>query len=103
MRKKINPADRMHPVSISLHPSDLIVLDKLADAQNMSRSKFITSIIKMKGIKELGVKASEKHVAPTQNWNGKKTIEMRACNPHHKDGMCKHHVCQAVYKKEGLL
>lgn len=90
-------------VSMSLSREALTILDNLADRMKRTRSSVIEEMIVAKGFKDLGLKATEKHVAPTQKWNGEKTRDFGACNPGHRDGMCKHHVCQAVYKKEGLL
>jgi len=90
-------------VSMSLSREALVILDNLATRTNRTRSSVIEEMIKAKGFKDLGLKATEKHVSSLQKWNGEKTRDSGACNPHHVNGLCKHHACEAVYKKEGLL
>ena len=102
MKKRLSPLDAKKPVSISMTIADLTILDNLATNLKLTRSAVVAQMIREKGFKDLGLKATEKHVAPRQNWNGEKTRELGACNPYHKDGKCKHHVCQAVYRKEGV-
>jgi hypothetical protein len=54
-------------------------------------------LLRDKGMKDLGLMALEKHLAPFQKWKG------NACPPQHKLGVCQHSHCQSVYKKEGLI
>tara|TARA_Y100000289_G_C3912443_1_gene145470 strand:- start:537 stop:845 length:309 start_codon:yes stop_codon:yes gene_type:complete len=102
MKKRLNPLDAKKPVSISMTLGDLTILDNIASSMKTTRSAIVSQMIRAKGYKDLGLKATEKHVAPRQNWNGEKTRDLGACNPYHKDGKCKHHACQAVYRKEGV-
>jgi len=103
MVRPTKPAnERKQAVTVSLAPATLLILDNLAKAQHMNRSQVIDSMLKAKGFKDLGLKATEKHVSARQTWNGPKTRDLGACNPMHIDGKCSHQSCQAVYKKEGL-
>ena len=102
MKKRLSGVDKKMPVSISMKLSDLTILDNLASSLNTTRSAVVAQMIQEKGFKDLGLKATEKHVAAVQKWNGEKTRDLGACTPYHKDGKCKHHVCQAVYRKEGV-
>ena len=103
MVRPTKPAnERKQAVTVSLAPATLLILDNLAKAQHMNRSQVIDSMLKAKGFKDLGLKATEKHVSARQSWNGPKTRDLGACNPMHIEGKCKHHACQAVYRKEML-
>lgn len=103
MRPTIDVNKRKQPISLSLLPSDIVILDNLAKASKKNRSQVVQEMLRAKGFKDLGLKATEKHMSPRQRWNGSKTRDLGACNPMHIDGKCQHPSCQAVYKKEGLL
>jgi len=102
MKRRLDPIEAKRPVSISMTNADLTILDNLATNLKMTRSAVVAQMVREKGFKDLGLKATEKHVAAVQKWNGEKTRDLGACTPYHKDGKCKHHVCQAVYRKEGV-
>ena len=103
MVRPTKPAnERKQAVTVSLAPATLLILDNLAKAQHMNRSQVIDSMLKAKGFNDLGLKATEKHTGTVQKWNGPKTRELGACNPHLTQGKCRHYACQAVYRKEGL-
>ena len=109
------PHERKQAVTISLAPTDLVILDNLAKHMKTHRSGVISQMLVAKGWKDLGLKATDdkKHVAPIQNWPNEfqarrlgKTWNRdgpRACNPTHKDGKCKHHDCMIVYRRYGVI
>ena len=111
-RKTIPPESRKLVSSFTLSPIALVMLDNLAehlsaDTQTtLSRSKVVDLLIQNAAHRELGLSATEKHTA-NRKWKiylgNRRYRELKACNPHHKDGMCKNSACQAVYEKEGLI
>jgi len=104
---------RKQPVTISLAPTDLVILDNLAKNQKMNRSQVISNMLVSKGFNELGLSAIETHTMPIQNWPnlyqakqlGKKYDydKMGACNPKGSDGVCRHPNCLIVYRYYGVI
>ena len=102
-RKSVLEAKK--PVTFSLEPVNLVILDNLADATNQNRSQVINGLIKAAGFNELGLSALEKHLAtpgPIRARRGGKWVETEsvACNPYGIHGECPHSACQAAYRKE---
>ena len=107
--------ERKQAVTISLSPSDLVILDNLATHLKTHRSGVISQMLVAKGWKDLGLKAADKraHTAPVQNWPNEYQAKARsftfdrdapkACNPAHRDGKCSHQECQVVYRRYGVL
>ena len=109
-RKQQN--DRKQPVTISLHPTDLVILDNLAKHTKRSRSAVISEMLVAKGFKDLGLSATSQHTAARQEWPTRFQAQQRgikydpdspkACNPAHIDGKCNHESCRIVYRKYGV-
>ena len=109
-RKPIN--ERKQPVTISLSPTDIVILDNLAKAGKQNRSQVISAMLVAKGWGDLGLKAVETHKMPVQNWPNQhqaRALGVRydpdkqgACNPKGKDGKCKHTSCMTVYRRYGV-
>lgn len=109
-RKPVN--ERKQPVTISLSPTDIVILDNLSKAGNKNRSQVISAMLVAKGWGELGLKAVEKHTAMVQNWPNQHQARAlgkrydpdspHACNVKHKDGKCKHTNCMTVYRRYGV-
>lgn len=107
-----DPTDRKQPVTVSLHPTDLVILDNLAKHNKKSRSAVISEMLVAKGFKDLGLRATEQHTAAKQTWPTRYQAEQRgyrydpdgpkACNPAHIDGKCNHPTCRIVYRKYGV-
>ena len=114
-RPSKQPHERKQAVTISLAPTDLVILDNLAKHLKTHRSGVISQMLVAKGWKDLGLKAAEqrKHVASVQNWPSAyqaqalgKTYDRdapKACNPAHRDGKCTHHDCMIVYRRYGVI
>ena len=60
--------ERKQPVTISLSPTDLVILDNLARVEKKNRSQIISAMLVSKGFKDLGLSAIELHKMPVQNW-----------------------------------
>tara|TARA_Y100001973_G_C5201472_1_gene338034 strand:+ start:1832 stop:2176 length:345 start_codon:yes stop_codon:yes gene_type:complete len=101
------------PVTISLSPTHLVILDNLAKMGKTTRSYIIQEMLKEKGWKDLGLKAVEQHTTAIQVWPNKyqaKHLGFRydpdgpkACNPYIADGKCTHSNCRTVYLKYGVV
>ena len=113
-RPPLPPNERKQAVTISLAPTDLVILDNLAKHLKTNRSQVISQMLVAKGWKDLGLKATEGHNASVQNWPNKYQCENylkvrfdpeapTACNPHLKDGRCSHTDCMIVYRKYGVV
>ena len=104
--------ERKQPVTISLSPTDLVILDNLARVEKKNRSQIISAMLVSKGFKDLGLSAIELHKMPVQNWPNQhqaKALGKRydadkqgACNPKGKDGKCNHQNCRIVYRYYGV-
>jgi hypothetical protein len=104
---------RRQAVTISLAPTDLVILDNLVRVVKTNRSKVISEMLVAKGFNDLGLSAIESHEMPTQNWPHKHQAKAlghsvydadsaRACNPAGMNGKCKHQSCQIVYRFFGV-
>lgn len=106
------PHERKQAVTISLHPTDLVILDNLAKHSKRSRSAIISEMLVAKGFNDLGLRATSQHTAVRQNWPTRYQAQQRgikydadapkACNPAHIDGKCNHESCRIVYRKYGV-
>lgn len=109
-RKDID--QRRQAVTISLAPTDLVILDNLAKHQKKNRSQVISAMLVTKGFNDLGLSAIELHQMPIQGWPNQhqsKALGKRynadgahACNPKGAKGKCKHQACQIVYRFYGV-
>jgi hypothetical protein len=112
-RPTIDPNKRKQPVTISLEPTDLVILDNLARTTKKNRSQVISEMLVAKGFTDLGLSAIERHKMPVQNWPNEfqaKALgrrfnpdEAKACNPKGKDGKCNHQSCMIVYRHYGVI
>ena len=108
------------PVTISLHPRDILILDTLARELKFTRSKVVQDLIIAKGEKQLNVVDNEQHLGNGKGWprhqnqvnhanKGRKYIPkfdpdgISGCNPYLASGQCKHSHCQLVYRKYGVI
>jgi len=109
-RKDID--QRRQAVTISLAPTDLVILDNLVRVAKSNRSKVISGMLVAKGFNDLGLSAIELHTMPIQAWPNQyqaRALGKRynpdgahACNPKGKDGKCKHESCRIVYRFYGV-
>lgn len=109
------PNQRKQAVTISLSPTDLVILDNLAKAEKSNRSRVISRMLVEKGFSDLGLSALEAHKMPVQNWPNKFQAKNMgklhlfdpdkpgACNPKGKDGKCSHTACMIVYRHYGVI
>lgn len=107
------PNQRKQAVTISLAPTDLVILDNLARSLKTNRSQVISQMLVAKGFKDLGLSATERHKMPVQEWPNQfqsKALGKRwnpdgqkACNPKGKDGKCSHQACMIVYRHYGVV
>lgn len=109
------PNQRKQAVTISLAPTDLVILDNLAKMQKTNRSRVISQMLVAKGFNDLGLSATETHKMPVQNWPNQyqaKAIAPHkrydadkpgACNPKGQDGKCSHPNCMVVYRFWGIV
>lgn len=110
-RKPINQAKK--PVTISLSPPHIVILDNLAKQAKITRSKVIQDMLKEKGWSDLKLTESIQHTGRGKGWpkhQNQVKNQVRfdpdsptACNPWHMDGMCKHEHCQTVYLRYGVI
>lgn len=107
------PNQRKQAVTISLAPTDLVILDNLARSMKTHRSGVISQMLVAKGFNDLGLSATETHKMPVQNWPnafqakalGKRydADKQGACNPKGQDGKCAHPNCMVVYRFYGVV
>ena len=111
-RKPVNEAKK--PVTISLAPPHIVILDNLAKQAKITRSAVIQEMLKEKGWSDLKLKETVQHTTAKQNWPAHNNQTQRlgfvmdpdgptACNPYHMDGQCQHDHCQMVYLKYGVI
>jgi len=108
------PNQRKQAVTISLAPTDLVILDNLVKlTKGRTRSSVISEMLVAKGFNDLGLSAIERHKMPVQNWPnqfqakalGKRwdPDSQKACNPKGQDGKCEHQNCMIVYRHYGVV
>jgi len=102
-------------VSISLTPYHLQILAKLCVKHEKSRSHMIGALVEAAGYLELGAAHQEEHTGTPSPLRTRKAYangqfgkwkvnpKILVCNPHSIKGVCQNSVCQAIYKKEGLI
>lgn len=111
-RKPINQAKK--PVTISLSPPHIVILDNLAKQAKKTRSAIVQEMLKEKGWSDLKLTETIQHMTAQQNWPRHANQTRRlgfdidpdgptACNPYHMDGQCKHPHCQTVYLRYGVI
>lgn len=101
------------PVTISLSPPHIVILDNLAKQAKVTRSKVIQDMLKEKGWSDLQLTETIQHIGNGHGWprhqNQVRNLQKfdpdgpTACNPFHKDGQCKHEHCQMVYLRYGVI
>ena len=113
-RKRKPVSEAKKPVTISLAPPHIVILDNLANQSKQTRSAVIQTMLKEKGWSDLKLKETIQHTCAIQNWPAHNNQTQRlgfkierdgptACNPYHLDGQCKHEHCQMVYLKYGVI
>jgi len=117
MRPTLDPKKKKRVGSISMKPLNWQILSALAADRKVSRSAMVESLVAKAGL-DLGIQGgSEPHISAPESlkvhgkyvddWgidrHGWHETETLACNPYTLKGRCQNPVCQAAYKKEGVV
>lgn len=117
MRPTLDPKKKKRVGSISMKPLNWQILGVLAADRKISRSAMVESLVALAGAR-LGIQGEvQPHISEPEilrvngkyvddwgisqeGWHNTETI---ACNPYTLKGRCQNAVCQAAYKKEGVI
>jgi hypothetical protein len=118
MRPPLDAKKKKRVGSISMTPLNWQILTALALDQKISRSKMVEILVSEAGLK-LGIQGGvEPHIGSPEilkrfgehvdDWgitrvDGWYETASVACNPYTLKGRCQNPVCQAAYKKEGVV